>query len=134
MKYTLGHEQKNEDVYNNITQELESQVELIITLNEDLFNENKKLRKLQSYKLQLETQVLEKIETIVILENKFKKLNDKVNETTRPAAYRGNMTCNFPVLHSTPIIVKRNITSKRALSSDKTSNLSFSLVSKGKKS
>lgn len=38
------------------------------------------------------------------------------------------------MFHSTPIIVKRNKTSKRVLSSDKTSNLSFSLVCKGNKS
>jgi hypothetical protein len=73
-------DQDTTEINNVVSQELETQSEIIQTLNEDLKQALEEIRQLKVQKVNLETLVLEKEETIILLERKISELNTIVKK------------------------------------------------------
>ncbi|KAG8294939.1 hypothetical protein J6590_091661, partial [Homalodisca vitripennis] len=69
----------------DVTQELENQMEIINTLNEDLRQAQEEIQKLKNHSVQLESLVLQKEEIIINLERKIKEQNLIIKEPHLPS-------------------------------------------------
>lgn len=112
---------------------MESQNEIIKTLNEDLNYAHEEIKRLKNHTLQLETLVLKKEENIIILEKQVQDLNIIINRPSCSKYLTSNKRKHhsLPMVHSTPVLGNVGFRD-RAWSSEKNPREAFPAIRKGR--
>lgn len=131
---TKYQEEETDSVNSDLTLELESQTEIIRTLNKDLSQAYEEIRKLKTHTVQLETLVIQKEENIILLEKKVSELNSIIKKPVWSKTLHcneENFHLSFPGLHSTPVS-SNSVRINRTWSNEKNQDNNFVCI-KGKK-